>query len=154
MHAVALKLLIQSGEYETETREWSKIPEYQQTWVTWKTTFWEAYVAERRAKAAQEREAKPFGGSAIFCAAPEKKANEQLQRQEHQKTAGPAPITNQMMDSLEGYLDNISAVATQTAANRGPLAELAASLVISMDTVYRQQKEINRLYEQIHALKK
>ena len=27
MHAVALKLLIQSGEYKTETREWSKLPE-------------------------------------------------------------------------------------------------------------------------------
>ena len=26
MHAVALKLLLQSGEYETETREWSKLP--------------------------------------------------------------------------------------------------------------------------------
>ena len=27
MHAVALKLLTQSGEYETETGEWSKLPE-------------------------------------------------------------------------------------------------------------------------------
>ena len=27
MHTVALKLLIQSGEYETETREWSKLPD-------------------------------------------------------------------------------------------------------------------------------
>ena len=25
LHAVALKLLLQSGEYETETRQWSKI---------------------------------------------------------------------------------------------------------------------------------
>ena len=31
MHAVALKLLLQSGEYEMETREWSKIQETQQT---------------------------------------------------------------------------------------------------------------------------
>ena len=27
LHAVALKSLLQSGEYETETREWSKLPE-------------------------------------------------------------------------------------------------------------------------------
>ena len=32
MHDVALKYLLQSGEYETETREWSKLPEDEQTW--------------------------------------------------------------------------------------------------------------------------
>ena len=31
LHAVALKLLLQSGEYETETLEWSKLPEDKQT---------------------------------------------------------------------------------------------------------------------------
>ena len=31
-HAVALKFILQSGEYETETREWSKLPDDQQTW--------------------------------------------------------------------------------------------------------------------------
>ena len=31
MHAVTLKLLLQSGEYEPETREWTKLPEDQQT---------------------------------------------------------------------------------------------------------------------------
>ena len=39
MHAVALKLLLQSGEYKTETREWSKLQETQQNWKKWKTTF-------------------------------------------------------------------------------------------------------------------
>ena len=37
LHAVALKSLLQSGEYETETREWSKLPEDEQTWAEWKT---------------------------------------------------------------------------------------------------------------------
>ena len=60
MHAVALKLLIQSGEYETETREWSKNPEDQKTWVAWKLTFQEAYVAKKRSEAAQEGEEKFF----------------------------------------------------------------------------------------------
>ena len=33
IHTVALKLLVQSGEYETETREWSKLSEDQKTWT-------------------------------------------------------------------------------------------------------------------------
>ena len=47
MHDVALKSLLKSGEYETETRECSKLPDNQQTWMAWKTTFIEAYVANR-----------------------------------------------------------------------------------------------------------
>ena len=58
------------------------------------------------------------------------------------------------MDSLEGYLDNIAAATTQTAANVGPLAELAASLAVLVDTVARKQQEIKRLSEQISALKR
>ena len=58
------------------------------------------------------------------------------------------------MDSLEGYLDNIAAEATQTEANGGTLAELAAGMAISVDTIARQQQEIKRLSEQINASKK
>ena len=53
MHAVALKSLLQSGDYGTEMREWSKLPDDQQTWMAWKTTFREAYVANQRAEAAR-----------------------------------------------------------------------------------------------------
>ena len=63
-------------------------------------------------------------------------------------------MSHHMLYSLEGYLDNIAADATQTAENGGPLAELAASLVVSVDTVARQQIEIKRLTDQINALKK
>ena len=59
-----------------------------------------------------------------------------------------------MLESLELYLDNIAAAVTQTAANGGPLAELAASLVISVDNVARQQQEIKRFLEQVNALKR
>ena len=52
MHNVALKLLLQSGEYETETQEWSKLPDDQQTLTAWKATFRKVYVAKRRAEAA------------------------------------------------------------------------------------------------------
>ena len=59
-----------------------------------------------------------------------------------------------MLDSLEGYLDNIAAVATQTAATGKPLVELAASLTVLVDTVARQQIYIKRLTEHINALRK
>ena len=66
----------------------------------------------------------------MFGAVPKK-------RQYHQKKEGTPQLTNQMLDSLGGYLDNIAPAATQTAANGGPLAELAAILEISVDTVTR-----------------
>ena len=144
---MALKSLLQSGEYETETREWSRLPEDEQTWEEWKTTFRAAYLDKQRSEAAREGEEKPFGGSALFGAAPEK-------TQEKKNTEGTPHLTNQMLDLLEEYLDNIAAAATQTAANGGLLAELAASLAISVDTAARQQLEIKRLSEQISALKK
>ena len=50
-----------------------------------------------------------------------------------------AQLTHKMMDSLEGYLNNIAAAATQTADHGGPLAELADSLAVSVDTAARQQ---------------
>ena len=59
-----------------------------------------------------------------------------------------------MMDSLEGSLNNIAAAATQTSDPDGPLAELAASLAVSVDTIARQQQEINRLTAQVNAFKK
>ena len=59
-----------------------------------------------------------------------------------------------MMDSIEGYIENISTAATQIFAKGGPLAELAASLAISVDIVTRQQQEIKRLYKQINNMKK
>ena len=60
MHAVAIKSLLQSGEYKMKKQEWSKIQEVQQTWVAWKTTFREAYVVKRRAEDAQKGKEKMF----------------------------------------------------------------------------------------------
>ena len=77
LHAVTLKSLLQSGEYETETREWSKLPEDEQTWEDRKNTFRAAYVAKWRLEAAREGEQKTFGGSALFGVAPVGKDQEQ-----------------------------------------------------------------------------
>ena len=65
-----------------------------------------------------------------------------------------AQLTHHMMDSLEGYFNNIAAAATQTADQGVPLAELGASLTVSVDTVTRQQQEIKRLTAQVNAFKK
>ena len=109
---------------------------------------------KRRAEAAQEVEGEPFFGSTVFGGPAEKKTNELQRRRGNTTSAGTSPLTNKIMDLLEGYLDNIAAVATQTVAKGIQLAELAASLEISVDTVARQQQEIKRMYENINALKK
>ena len=97
-------------------------------------------MAKRGAEADREGEDKPFGGSAV------NDAHGQLRQRVHTESAGTAPLPNQMLNSLESYLDNIAAAATQTVAKGGPLAELAAILAISINTVARQQQEINRLH--------
>ena len=51
---MALKSLLQSGEYETETQEWSKLPDYEQTHPERKMTFRSACVVKRREEAARE----------------------------------------------------------------------------------------------------
>ena len=58
-----------------------------------------------------------------------------------------------MLDSLEGYLDNIASTATQTAVTGTHVTELAASLSVLVDIVARQQIEIKRLTEHINALR-
>ena len=56
-----------------------------------------------------------------------------------------------MLDSIEVYLNNIAAAATQAVENGGPLAELSASLAISVNTVAAQAKETKPLYKHINA---
>ena len=94
-------------------------------------------MAKRRAEASREGEVKPFVVSAVIKMV--KKTHGQLQRQGHTASVGPALLTNQMLESIEVYLYNIAMAATQTVAKVEPLAELAASLAISVDTVARQQ---------------
>ena len=140
LHAVALKSLMQSGEYKTETQERSKLSEDDQTWEDWKTTFRAAYVSKRPSEAAREGEQKHFGGSAKFGVALVGKDPEQKET---------PTISHQMLDSLEGYLDNIAAAATQTAATGTLLVEMAASLAILVDTGARKtdiNQETNRAY--------
>ena len=109
--------------------------------------FCATYVAKRRSEAVREGEQKPFRGSAQFGPAPV--GNEPEITESNQPT-----MSHQILDSLEGYLDNIAAAATQTAATGTPLVELVDSLAVSVDTVARQHIEIKRLTGHINALRK
>ena len=100
---------------------------------------------EEPLEAVREGEQKPSGGSSQFGPAPVGKETE--------PERNPPKMSHQMLDLLEGYLDNIAAVAMQTATTGTHLAELAASLAVSVDTVARQQIEIKRLTEHINALR-
>ena len=91
-------------------------------------------MAKRRAEASSESEDKPFGGSAV------NDTHKQLRQRGNIASAVPAPLPNQMLDLLKGYLGNISAAATQAVAKGGPLTELSTSLAISIDTLAEQQK--------------
>ena len=104
-------------------------------------------MAKRRSEAAREGEEKSFGDSAVH------NAHEQLHQRGNTASDMPAPLSNKILDSIKGYLDNIAAAATQVVAEGDPLAELSASLAISIDTVAPEQKEIKRIYEQIKAMK-
>ena len=77
---------------------------------------------------------KPFGGSAV------NKAHKQLRQRGHTDSDVTYPPPNQILDSLEGYLDNIFVAATQAVEKGVSLAELSVSLAISIDTVLEQQK--------------
>ena len=89
MHNVALKSLLQSGEYATETREWSKLSEYQQTWTVWKTTFQEAYVAKRRLEATREGGENPFR-NIWFCSRKDKECATTEERESNNSRVSPA----------------------------------------------------------------
>ena len=78
-----------------------------------------------------------FGGQAIAQALPQ-----QVQLQ----------VTNQMVDTLAGYLDNISAAAT-TAGRGAYMDDLAASMAILVDTNASQAKELKKTREQINSFR-
>ena len=105
-------------------------------------------MAKCRAEASREGEEKPFSGAAAD------EAHNHLRRRVSSSSAVPASMSNQMLDFLKGYLNNIAAATTQAVENGGPLAEFSVSLAISVDTVAAQSWEIKRLYEHINALKK
>ena len=107
----------------------------------------EAYVSKRCTKAIKEGKYKPLGGATADT------SHDHLCLQATVSYVQP-PMSNQMLDLIEGYLDNISAAKTQAVSNGVPLYELSASLAVLVDTVDTQAKYIKSLHQQIKAQKK
>ena len=99
MHAVALKSLLQSGKYETETREWSKLQKTQQIWKNGKLPSGRLML--------QRDTLKPPGGrrKTLWWF-------RGLRRKKQKTKTKGAQLTHKMMESLGGYLNNIAAAAT------------------------------------------
>ena len=80
-------------------REWQKLTPAEQTWEKWKTKFLLAYAAKEMSDKARDAVGQPFGGQAVAHALPQR-----VQPQ----------VTNHMVDTLAGYLDNIAEASTTT----------------------------------------
>ena len=137
MQVIAFRAIFASGECPDDMRECQKLIPANQTWDKWKIKFLFSFTAKELSDKARDAVGQPFSGQAIEQALPH-----QLQPQ----------VTNQMVDTLVGYLDNITSAATKT--GRGTkLVDLAASMAILVDTNRAQAKELKQMREQINALR-
>ena len=75
-------------------------------------------MAKRLAEAAKKGEYNPFGGYTA------NNTHDQMRHRGNAASTVPSTLPNQMLDSLEGYLENISAAATQLVTKEGPIVEL------------------------------
>ena len=99
IHALALQTFFASNEYEVDTREWEKLPAQEQTWTECNKKFRAAYDENQRGEKSRDAVDQTFGGAVEAIT------------MEESLPAG----SNEMMDSLAGYLDNIVAAATNNA---------------------------------------
>ena len=137
MQGINFRSILASGEYLDDTRECQKLTPAYQTWDKRKTKFLLSYAAKDLSDTARDAVGQPFGGQAIAHALPQ-----QVQPQ----------VTNQMVNTLAGYLDNIT--STDTTIGRGTkLAHLDASMDILVDTNAAQAKEFKQMREQINDLR-
>ena len=124
MQSIAFRAILASGEYPNDMKEWQKLTPAEQKWENWKTKFLLAYSSKELSYKARDAVGQPFGGQAI-----EQALSQQVQPQ----------VTNQMLDTLAGYLNNLAAAATTT-GRRTDLSDLAASMAILVDTNTAQAK--------------
>ena len=124
IRSIAFRAILESGEYPDNMREWQNLTPVKQMWDKCKTKLLLSYAAKVLSDKARDAVGKPFGGHAI------------VQALAHQVQA---QVTNQMVDTLAVYLNNISAAATTTRSGT-KLADHAASMSILVDTNASQAK--------------
>ena len=108
-----------------DTREWEKLLGHKKSCTERKKKFCTAYAAKQRGEKAQDAVDQVFGVAV-----------------EAIPTADSLlVVSNEMMDSLAEYIDNIvGAAPNNDSAQGGILAELAASMDILVDTNTAQAK--------------
>ena len=139
MHTIAFMALLDSNEYPYDMREWQNITLTKQTWEEWRVKFLAAHAAKDIRGKTCEDVGQMFGG-------------EDTKQPPPPSWKRDVPITNNMVDTLEGYLDNIAAEAMNVGGGK-ELADLAASMAILVDTNVAQAKDIKKMREKINALK-
>ena len=105
-------------------RGWQNLTPANQMWDKWKTKFLLAHAAKELRNKSRDAVGQSFGDQSI--------AQALLQQVQ-------PLVTNQMVDTLAGYLDNISAAATTTGCGT-ELADLATIMDILVDTNAAQSK--------------
>ena len=65
MQVIAFRVILASGEYPNNMREWKKIPPAKNMWAKWKTKFLLAYAAKELSDKARDAVGQPFSGQSI-----------------------------------------------------------------------------------------
>ena len=101
--------------------------------------FLAAYSAKDLSNKSREAVGRPFGGEAT-------------KQPPMPGRKGDVPITNHMVDTIAGYLDNIADLDTNLGGGK-ELSDLAASIAILVETNVAQAKELKQMRERINTLK-
>ena len=134
MQAIAFRANLASGEYPDNMRKWQKLTPAEHMWDKCNTECLLAYADKELIDKARDAVGQPFGGQSIVQA-----LTQQVQPQ----------VTNQMVETLDGYLNNISAAATTTGRGK-ELDDFAASMAILVDTNASQAKVLKQMRYQIN----
>jgi len=155
--ATANRAMLASNDYPDETKAWNKLAPTSRTWALWKPTYHEVYTANKRVDDIRGEQGKPFGGSASNPFGGTAPAAENSTAKAVKFGAANQP-TDEMVDSLAGYLDNMAAAVTNGGSTFEQYAEnftkLADSIVTLTDTNKKQQAELRALREENASLKK
>ena len=108
--AIANKSMIAHGVFATTTSDFNKLPDAGRTWAAWKPLYIAAHDEEERAKRVTNPDGNPFGGAAA---------------RNIQQNNVPS---DQMMDTLAGYLANLTASTNDGGDTMQQLVETNAAL--------------------------
>ena len=145
--AIVNRAMLASNGYPDKTNLWNKLAPASCNWDLWKPAYQEVYIANRREAKIWGNQEKPFSD----IASADETSNTAKKAVNFSTSDHATTLTNKMVDSLCGYLDNLSGAVT----NRGSTFEqysrnftnLANNIVTLTDTNQNQQAELRDLRE-------